>query len=172
MKKTTKIGLLCLQFFKTKSTHVRVDIYTNMLTYILICLKKSAQTAKNKEIKKCQKLKYGPILHLKRIQAFQALSCLKFCGIIFRLVHIHSALIKTYFYKKPNCNRKNLGQMDENITKNSRLHAPIFQKLFSKSKSHSLNAAHEQQNSLAQKKLVHTATLPTFTISSKRRLNK
>ena len=30
---------------------------------------------------------------------------------------------------------------------------------FSKSKSHSLNAAHDQKTSLAQKKIVHTAIL-------------
>ena len=50
-----------------------------------------------------------------------------------------------------------LGQMDENTAKNCHLYAPISQTLFSKSKSHSLSAAHEQKTSLAQKKLVHTA---------------
>ena len=45
-------------------------------------------------------------------------------------------------------------------------------KLFSKSKSHSLNAAHEQKISLAQKTFAHTAIILTFTIGSKRRLNK
>ena len=65
-----------------------------------------------------------------------------------------------------------MGQMDENTAKNCHLYSPISQKLFSKSKSHSLNAAHEQKTSLAQKKLVHTAILLTFTIRSKHRLNK
>ena len=42
----------------------------------------------------------------------------------------------------------------------------------SKSKSHSLNAAHKQKTSLAQKKLVHTANLLTLIFRSKRRLNE
>ena len=63
--------------------------------------------------------------------------------------------------------------MDENTVKSCcHLYALISQKLFSKSKSHSLNAAQEQKNSLAQIKLVHTAILLTFTIRSKRRLDK
>ena len=62
--------------------------------------------------------------------------------------------------------------MDENTAKNWHLYPPISQKLFSKSKSQSLNAAHEQKAPLAQKMLVHTAILHTFTIRSKRRLNK
>ena len=60
--------------------------------------------------------------------------------------------------------------MDESTAKNGHLYAPISQKFFSKSKSHPLNAAHEQKTSIAQKKLVHTAILLTFTIRSKRRL--
>ena len=43
---------------------------------------------------------------------------------------------------------------------------------FSKSKSHSLNAAHDQKTSLAQKKLVHTAILLAFAFRSKHGLNK
>ena len=57
--------------------------------------------------------------------------------------------------------------MDENTAKNCYLYAPISQKLFSKSKSHSLNAAHEQKTSLAHKKLVHMAILLTFVFRSK-----
>ena len=71
-----------------------------------------------------------------------------------------------------NLRRQNFGQMDENTAKNCHLYASISQKLFSKSKSHSLNAAREQKTSLAQKKLVHMAILLTFTIKSKRRLKK
>ena len=52
---------------------------------------------------------------------------------------------------------KKMDQMDESTAKNCHLYAPISQKLFSKSKSHSLNATHEQKTSLPQKKLVHTA---------------
>ena len=62
--------------------------------------------------------------------------------------------------------------MNEKTANNCHLYAPISQKLFSKSKSHSPIAAHEQKTSLAQKKLVHTAILLAFTIRSKRRLNK
>ena len=40
------------------------------------------------------------------------------------------------------------------------------------SKSHSLNAAHDQKTSLAQKKLVHTAILLAFAFRSKHRLNE
>ena len=43
---------------------------------------------------------------------------------------------------------------------------------FAKSKSHSLNAAHDQKTSLTQKKLVHTAILLTFAFRSKQRLNE
>ena len=39
---------------------------------------------------------------------------------------------------------------------------PSVKNYFSKSKSHSLNAAHDQQIFLAQKKLVHAAILLTF----------
>ena len=67
---------------------------------------------------------------------------------------------------------KNFGQMDENTAKNCHLYAPLSQKLISKSKSYSLNATHEQKTSLAQKRLVQTAIFITFTIRSKRRLNK
>ena len=65
-----------------------------------------------------------------------------------------------------------MGQIDENTAKGCHLYAPISQKLFSKSKSHSLNAAREQKTALAQKNLVHTAISLIFTIRSKRRLNK
>ena len=47
-----------------------------------------------------------------------------------------------------------------------------FKNYFSKSKSHSLNAAHDQKTSLALKKLVHTAILLTFAFRLKRRLNE
>ena len=44
---------------------------------------------------------------------------------------------------------------------------------FSKSKSHSLNAAHDQKTSLAQKKYcVHMAILLTFAFRSKQCLNE
>ena len=71
-------------------------------------------------------------------------------------------------------NKKKLGQMDKNTAKNCHLYAPISQKqkLFPKSKSNSLNVAHEPKTSLNEKKLVHTAILLTFTIRSKRRMNK
>ena len=54
---------------------------------------------------------------------------------------------------------KKLCQMDEKNAKNCHLYPSISQKIFSMSKSHSLNAAHEQQFFLAQKKLVHSAIL-------------
>ena len=62
--------------------------------------------------------------------------------------------------------------MDKNTAKNCHLYALISQKLFSKSKIHSLNAAHEQKFALAQKKLVHMAISLTFTIRSKRHMKK
>ena len=39
--------------------------------------------------------------------------------------------------------------MDEKTAKNGYLYAPFSQEHFSKSKSHSLNAAHDQKTSLA-----------------------
>ena len=47
---------------------------------------------------------------------------------------------------------KKLGHLDEKTAKNAYLYVPFCQKYFSKSKSHSLNAAHDQETSLAQKK--------------------
>ena len=67
---------------------------------------------------------------------------------------------------------KKMSQMDENMAKKCHLHAPISQKLFSKSKSHSHNATEQQRTSLAQKKIVNMASLLIFTNGSKRRLNK
>ena len=64
--------------------------------------------------------------------------------------------------------KKKLGQMDKNTAEE---YEPTSQN-FSKSKIHSLSAAHEQKCSLAQKKLFHTTISLTFTIRSKRRLNK
>ena len=66
--------------------------------------------------------------------------------------------------------KKKLGQIDKNTAKNCHLYAPISQKLFSKSKGHLLNAAHEQTLLSVRKR--HTAYLLIFTISSKRRLKK
>ena len=64
-----------------------------------------------------------------------------------------------------------MGHLDEKTAKNGYLYVPFSQK-FSKSKSHSLNAAHDQKTSLAQKKLVHMAIFLTFAFRSKQRLNK
>ena len=50
--------------------------------------------------------------------------------------------------------------MDDKTAKNGYLYAPVSQEQISKSKSHSLIEAHDQNTSLAQKKLVHTAILP------------
>ena len=95
------------------------------------------------------------------------LSSQKHCGINFRCLHNHAASIKVHFYKKPSQNlKKKLGQMGENTVKNCHLYAPISQKLFSKSESHLLNAAHKQKTSIAQKKVVHMVNLLTFTINS------
>ena len=60
--------------------------------------------------------------------------------------------------------------MDGNTAKNCYLYGPIFPKLCSKTNGRSLNAAHEQKTSLAQKKLVQMAVLLTFTFRSKPRL--
>ena len=55
--------------------------------------------------------------------------------------------------------------MDKNTAKNCHLIAPISQKLFSK--SHSLNAAHEQKTSLVQEKLFHTSNFFHFQLGPK-----
>ena len=47
------------------------------------------------------------------------------------------------FYKKPNYKFKKMSRMDEKPAINGYLYAPFSQKHFSKSKSHSLNAAHD-----------------------------
>ena len=66
-----------------------------------------------------------------------------------------------------------MGHLDEKTAKNGYLYVPFSQKLiFRKSESHSLNAAHDQKTSLAQKKLVHTAILLAFAFRSKHRLNE
>ena len=62
-----------------------------------------------------------------------------------------------------------MGHLDEKTAKNGYLY---FSSYFSKSRSHSLSAAHDQKTSLAQKKLVHTAIFLTFAFRSKQRLNE
>ena len=96
----------------------------------------------------------------------------KYCAINFRGLHFNIASIKKYFYKKPNYKQKKLGHLDEKTAKNGYLYVPFSQTYFSMSKSHSLNAAHDQKTSLAQKKLVHTAILLAFAFRSKHRLNE
>ena len=61
-----------------------------------------------------------------------------------------------------------MGHLDEKTVINM-CHSVIQ---FSKSKSHSLKAAHDQKTSLAQKKSVHMAILLTFAFRSKQRLNE
>ena len=65
-----------------------------------------------------------------------------------------------------------MGHLDGKTAKNGYLYVPFSQKLLFKSKSHSLNAAHDQKTSLAQKKLVHMAIYLTFAFRSKRRPNE
>ena len=65
-----------------------------------------------------------------------------------------------------------MGHLDEKTAKNGNLYVPFNQKLLSKSKSHSLNAAHDKKTSLAQKKLVRIAILLSFAFRSKLRLNE
>ena len=73
---------------------------------------------------------------------------------------------KNYFYKKQKQKTEPLRR------KNGYLYVTFCQKYFSKSKSYSLNAAHEQKTLRASKKLVQTAFLLTFAFRSKQRLNK
>ena len=62
--------------------------------------------------------------------------------------------------------------MDEKPAKNGYLYAAFSQEHLSKSKSHSLNAAHDQKTSLAQRKSVHHDSFVTFAFRSKCRVNK
>ena len=55
-----------------------------------------------------------------------------------------------------------MSQMDEKTTKNRYLYSPFSQEHFSRSKSHSLNAARNQKNSLAQRKPVHHGSFSHF----------
>ena len=67
---------------------------------------------------------------------------------------------------------KKLGHLDEKTAKTVIYMCHSVKNYFSMSKSHSLNAAHDQKTSLAQKKLVHTAILLAFAFRSKHRLNE
>ena len=78
---------------------------------------------------------------------------------------------KHYFYEKANCKQKR-GTWTKKRPKTVIYMCQSVKNYFSKSKSHSLNAAHDQKTSLAQKKLVHTAILLTFAFRSKNRLNE
>ena len=51
--------------------------------------------------------------------------------------------------------------MEEKPAKNGYLYAPFCQEHFSKSKSHSLNAAHDQKTSLSEK-IVHHESFSHF----------
>ena len=77
------------------------------------------------------------------------------------------------FYKKNHITSKKNGP----LRRKQRLKTVIFmshsvKNYFSTSDSHSLNDAHDQKTSLAQKKLVHTAIFLTFAFRSKHRLNE
>ena len=80
--------------------------------------------------------------------------------------------IKINSTKNQITSKKKLGQLDEKTAKNGYVYVPFSQKLLSKSKSHSLNAAHDRKTSFAQKKLVHAAILLLFAFRSKQRLNE
>ena len=63
---------------------------------------------------------------------------------------------------------KKLGHLDEKTAKTFIYMCHSVKNYFSKSKRHSLNAAHDQKTSLAQKKKqIHTAILLTFTFRLK-----
>ena len=64
---------------------------------------------------------------------------------------------------------KRTGPLRRKTAKNGYLYVLSVKNTF---QSHSLNAAHDQKTSLAQKKIVHTAILLTFAFRSKQRLNE
>ena len=75
---------------------------------------------------------------------------------------------KTNIFTKTKLQTKLLGQLDK--TKRLSIYAFFSKKPFFKVKK--LNAAHEQKNSLDEKKLLYTSILLTFVFGSKRRLDK
>ena len=79
---------------------------------------------------------------------------------------------KNYFYKKSNLKQKNWATSTKKQLKTVIYMCHSVKNYFSKSKSHSLNAAHGQKTSLAQKKIFHTAIFLTFAFRSKQRLNE
>ena len=89
----------------------------------------------------------------------------------FRGLHFNIASNKNYLHK-PNYQKKNWGTYTKKRLKTDIYMCHSVKNYFSKSKSHSLNAAHDQKTSLAQKKLVHMAILLTFAFRSKQRLNE
>ena len=81
------------------------------------------------------------------------------------ILHLKSIV---YFHK----NQIKLGQLGERTAKSGYPYALFCQKHFSKSKSNWLNSAHGKNNSVALKKLNHTANLLTSAFKSKLRLNE
>ena len=65
-----------------------------------------------------------------------------------------------------------MSHLDEKTAKTVIYMCHSVKNYFSKSESHSVNAAHDQKTSLAQKKLVHTAIVLTFGFRSEKRLNE
>ena len=60
--------------------------------------------------------------------------------------------MKNYFYKNQITSKKT-GPLGRKTAKNGHLQVRFSEKLLSKSKTHSLNAAHHQTNFLAQRRL-------------------
>ena len=128
---------------------------------------KTAKRSKNEEInrKKGQKLTKKS-RNMCQFFIWNAIAgYAKYCAINFRGFW-GPALQKTKFQAKK------LGHLDEKRLKTVIYMCHSVKNYFSMSKSHSLNAAHDQKTSLAQKKLVHTAILLAFAFRSKHRLNE
>ena len=85
---------------------------------------------------------------------------------------IQYSIEKKLFLQETKLKAKKLGHLDEKTAKNGHLYVQFSQKLLFKSKSHSLNAAHDQKIlSLSENLFTKTAFL-TFAFRSKCRVNK
>ena len=97
----SKIGLVCVQFYKTKTPQIKKSHPIQELSKEVDKFSNSVKKSLKKEpkMKKLLRKKFDKIARnwQKKIEKYGPQ---KHCGIDFRWLHIHSASIKIYFYKK------------------------------------------------------------------------
>ena len=102
-----------------------------------------------------------PILNLERVSRHYKTLWYYFPRFTFQY-----SIEKKSFLLKTKLQAKKMGHLNEKRLKTVIYMRHSIKNYFSKSKSHSLNAAHDQKTSLAQKKFVHTAIFLTFAFRS------